>query len=79
MLGYVVEMYPELPDDAYVHATQVNFESIHAHDVTAERGSLIGQLRREMDRQAPGQSVGIDVWIDQVLRGPNADGARQPH
>ena len=34
---------PTLPDDAFVHAHQANFETIHTHDVEAERSGLVGR------------------------------------
>jgi GTP cyclohydrolase IV len=48
MLQSVVDVYPELPDDAFVSARQVNFEGIHKHDVYAERSGLLGEIRREV-------------------------------
>ena len=46
-------MYPDLPDDAYVHARQVNMETIHKHDVFAERGgTAVGDPRRDGGRGA---------------------------
>ncbi len=48
MLGHVVLRYPELPDDAFVHARQLNMETIHKHDVFAERGATLGELRAEL-------------------------------
>ncbi len=37
-----------LTDDDFVQARQVNYETIHNHDVLAERSSTIGELRREL-------------------------------
>ena len=52
----VVSDYPDLPDDAYVHARQVNMETIHKHDVFAERGGQLGEIRGELaDGAAPRQ------------------------
>jgi len=49
MLQGVLERYGgELADDDVVHATQVNFETIHAHDVLAERFATVGELRAEL-------------------------------
>ena len=45
MIAGVVEEFPELEDDAFVQAHQRNFETIHAHDVIAERTGLLGELR----------------------------------
>ncbi len=48
MLHNVVDMYPDLPDGAFVLAKQVNFESIHKHDVFAERYGTLGEIRQEI-------------------------------
>jgi GTP cyclohydrolase I/GTP cyclohydrolase-4 len=38
-----------LADDDFVLARQVNFETIHNHDVLAERAGTVGELRRELE------------------------------
>ena len=49
MIGTVLDVYAtELGDDDFVEARQVNFETIHNHDVLAERFGLVGELRREL-------------------------------
>jgi len=48
MLQLTVERCPDLPDEAQVHAKQVNEESIHSHDAFAERRATIGALREEV-------------------------------
>jgi GTP cyclohydrolase IV len=42
-----IERFGELGDDVLVSARQENFETIHQHNVVAERSGLIGELRRE--------------------------------
>src|SRR5215203_977537 len=49
MIRGVVEGLPELGDDAFVSARQENLETIHQHNVQAERFGLLGELRRELD------------------------------
>jgi GTP cyclohydrolase I/GTP cyclohydrolase-4 len=49
MLRRVVEGYPELPVDTFVMARQENLETIHRHNVVAERYGLLGDLRAEID------------------------------
>jgi GTP cyclohydrolase I/GTP cyclohydrolase-4 len=39
--------YGDMPDDAFLSARQANVESIHQHDVVAERFGLFGELRRD--------------------------------
>jgi GTP cyclohydrolase I/GTP cyclohydrolase-4 len=48
MLRAVVEGYPDLPDDAFVMARQENLETIHRHNVVAERYGTLGDLREEL-------------------------------
>jgi GTP cyclohydrolase-4 len=48
MLRGVVDDLPELADDAFVSARQENLETIHQHNVLAERQSTLGELRREL-------------------------------
>ena len=48
MLGGVIEELPELGDETFVSARQENLETIHQHDVVAERHGVLGELRREL-------------------------------
>jgi GTP cyclohydrolase-4 len=48
MIRQVVEKYPDLPDDAFVMARQENLETIHRHNVVAERYGTLGELRAEL-------------------------------
>lgn len=49
MLGTVLtKLGDQLEDDDFVQARQVNFETIHNHDVLAERFGTVGDLRREL-------------------------------
>jgi GTP cyclohydrolase-4 len=45
--------YRELDDDDFLLARQVNLETIHTHDVLAERYGTVGELRAELDDGAP--------------------------
>ena len=49
MLRRVVEGYAELPEGAFVMARQENLETIHRHNVAAERYGTLADLRRELD------------------------------
>jgi GTP cyclohydrolase I/GTP cyclohydrolase-4 len=49
MIRQVVEGYPDLPDDAFVMARQENLETIHRHNVVAERYGTLGELRKELE------------------------------
>ncbi|MCZ7572955.1 MAG: GTP cyclohydrolase MptA [Ardenticatenaceae bacterium] len=70
MLGYLVDMYPDLPDDSFVSARQTNFETIHKHDVFAERAGTVGEIRAEMAGGPfkPGP-LSLSAWISQMLNG----------
>jgi len=46
----ILDAYPALADDDFVFSRQVNLETIHTHDVLAERFGTIGELRRELER-----------------------------
>jgi GTP cyclohydrolase I/GTP cyclohydrolase-4 len=45
----VLDAYPELDDGDFLFARQVNFETIHSHDVLAERHGTVGELRAELE------------------------------
>ncbi len=47
-LGSVLAELPQLDDGDFVLSRQLNFETIHAHDVVAERYGTIGELRAEL-------------------------------
>ena len=48
MIKSALDVYGELSDDDFVHARQVNFETIHNHEVLAERFGTVGELRAEL-------------------------------
>jgi GTP cyclohydrolase I/GTP cyclohydrolase-4 len=49
MIRHVLDAYgSELREGDFVHARQVNFETIHNHDVLAERSGTVAELRREL-------------------------------
>ena len=45
----VLERFGDLDDGTFVLARQENLETIHQHDVVAERFGVLGELRREID------------------------------
>jgi GTP cyclohydrolase IV len=67
MLYNVMGMYPDLPDEAYVHARQVNMETIHKHDVFAERGGTVGEIRAEMRDGAASGATTLAAWLTKRL------------
>jgi GTP cyclohydrolase-4 len=49
MVKSALDSYLELEDEDFVLARQVNFETIHNHDVLAERFGTVGELREELE------------------------------
>jgi GTP cyclohydrolase I/GTP cyclohydrolase-4 len=47
-IGGVVERFGHLPDDTFVSARQENLETIHQHNVVAERWGMLGEIRSEL-------------------------------
>ncbi|HYZ20371.1 MAG TPA: GTP cyclohydrolase MptA [Gaiellaceae bacterium] len=49
----VLDAYPDLADEDFLFSRQVNLETIHTHDVLAERYGTVGELRLELERGGP--------------------------
>jgi GTP cyclohydrolase-4 len=63
-LASTLERYPDLADDDFVYSQQVNLETIHTHDVLAERYGTIGELRAELAHgTAPAQHTTLSDWL----------------
>jgi GTP cyclohydrolase I/GTP cyclohydrolase-4 len=63
-LQSTLERYPELKDEDFVLARQLNFETIHSHDVLAERYGTVGELRGELrDREPAAQHTELREWL----------------
>jgi GTP cyclohydrolase-4 len=64
MVGGVIEQFPELDDRAFVSARQVNLETIHQHNVVAERFGTMGEIRRELQsgELAPAHTT-LQAWL----------------
>ncbi|HEY5390234.1 MAG TPA: GTP cyclohydrolase, FolE2/MptA family, partial [Solirubrobacteraceae bacterium] len=55
----------DLPDDAFVSARQENLETIHQHNVAAERHGTLGELRREVaGLEIPARHTTLRDWLD---------------
>jgi GTP cyclohydrolase-4 len=52
-LHSALERYPELDGSDFLLARQVNFETIHSHEVVAERYGTVGELRAELEGDGP--------------------------
>jgi GTP cyclohydrolase IV len=59
-----LESLPALEDGDFLFARQVNFETIHAHDVLAERSGTVGELRRELETREPApRHTSLSDWL----------------
>jgi GTP cyclohydrolase I/GTP cyclohydrolase-4 len=65
MIAGVAERLPGLSDEHFVSARQENLETIHQHNVVAERFGVLGELRRELatGEHAP-HHVSLRDWLD---------------
>jgi GTP cyclohydrolase I/GTP cyclohydrolase-4 len=65
MVKGVIEQFPGLEDEAFVSARQENLETIHQHNVVAERFGTLGEIRREI---ATGQASAVHTsrrtWLE---------------
>ena len=59
-----LDTLPQLADDDFLLSKQVNFETIHVHDVVAERFGTVGELRSELATGAPSpQQTTLAAWL----------------
>ena len=59
-----LETMPELDDGDFVLSRQVNFETIHIHDVVAERFGTVGELRAELATGKPAsRQTTLAAWL----------------
>jgi GTP cyclohydrolase IV len=65
MLAGVLREFPELDEASFVSARQENLETIHQHNVLAERHGLLAELRAELQSgtSAPRQTT-LEQWLD---------------
>jgi len=65
MLAGVVRTFPSLDGASFVSARQENLETIHQHNVLAERHSLLAELRGELESGAPtARQTTLEQWLD---------------
>src|ERR671937_98028 len=63
-LAGVLDAYPALDDADFLFARQVNLETIHTHDVIAERSGTVGELRAELEESvAPARHTELREWL----------------
>jgi GTP cyclohydrolase IV len=71
MIAGVVDRFPELDGASFVWAHQENLETIHQHNVVAERYGLLSELRGEVSSGLPAaHHTTLEEWL--------AAGARRP-
>jgi GTP cyclohydrolase-4 len=73
MIAGAVERFSELPDGSFLSARQENLETIHQHNVIAERHGLMGELRHEIQTRRPAShQTTLDEWLDGSSRARRA-------
>jgi GTP cyclohydrolase IV len=59
-----LEAYPVLGDGDFLFSRQVNLETIHAHDVVAERYGTVGEVRGELENGKPlSRHTELSGWL----------------
>ena len=65
MIRGVVDQLTELGADSFVSARQENLETIHQHNVVADRYGLLGELRHELaSGEHSARHVSMRDWLD---------------
>jgi GTP cyclohydrolase I/GTP cyclohydrolase-4 len=69
MIAGVVRDFPELDGASFVSARQENLESIHQHNVVAERHGLLSELRAELaEGVEAAHHTTLQEWLDAGIR-----------
>jgi GTP cyclohydrolase-4 len=64
IMARALDVYADFPDETFVFASQVNYESIHKHDAFAEAYGTFGELRRELGGAAyDGIKTNLADWL----------------
>jgi GTP cyclohydrolase I/GTP cyclohydrolase-4 len=58
-----LEAYPALDDSDFIFSRQVNMETIHTHDVVAERYGTVGELRGELAGDLGEHHTQLGEWL----------------
>jgi GTP cyclohydrolase IV len=65
MIAGVLEGFGELEGASFVSARQENLETIHQHNVVAERHGLLSELRDEVASGSPTpRQTSLEEWLD---------------
>jgi GTP cyclohydrolase IV len=63
-LATTLERFPDLDDADFLYSRQVNLETIHSHDVLAERYGTVAELRGELDDgTTPARHTNLEDWL----------------
>jgi GTP cyclohydrolase I/GTP cyclohydrolase-4 len=64
-LATTLERFPDLDDADFLYSRQVNLETIHSHDVLAERYGTVAELRGELgDGATPARHTNLENWLN---------------
>jgi GTP cyclohydrolase IV len=63
MVRGVIDAFPQLGDGVFVSARQVNLETIHQHNVVAERFGTLGEIRAELAGAPPSDHTSLQAWL----------------
>jgi GTP cyclohydrolase I/GTP cyclohydrolase-4 len=65
MVRMATERFGHLGDDSFISARQENLETIHKHNVVAERHGLLGELTHEIrDGEVAAHHVTMREWLE---------------
>jgi GTP cyclohydrolase IV len=65
MVRMATERFPNLGEASFISARQENLETIHKHNVVAERHGLLGELKREIrDGERAARHVTMREWLE---------------
>ncbi len=68
MIRGVIDAFPTLEDEAFVSARQENLETIHQHNVIAERFGTLGEIRAELRGGEPSAvHTSRRAWLDATV------------
>jgi GTP cyclohydrolase I/GTP cyclohydrolase-4 len=62
-LKAALDRYPSLAEGDFLFSQQVNLETIHRHDVLAERTGTVGELRAELDGSVAPRHTELRDWL----------------
>jgi GTP cyclohydrolase-4 len=69
MVAGVVAAFPQLDGGSFVSARQENLETIHQHNVVAERHGLLSEMRGEIESGLPSlRQTTLEGWLESGAR-----------